>query len=156
MADSKDNLLEQAVTSYVTQLGEENVISNDAMKGDVQKKLKQMIIEEIENQIRLKYKSELLLEADQKAKENAKLYKINEFKAIMISGIIIAFLMGLGVNQLTDFITYLKTDTLSSSPAITTLIIAGVCISICVLLFIYNFIIEALKIIKKEGKGDPK
>ena len=156
MADNKDNLLEQAVTAYVTQLGKENVIGNDSMKGDVQKKLKQMIIEEIEKQIRLKYKSELLLEADQKAKESAKLYKISEFKAIMISGIIIAFLMGLGVNQLTDFITYLKTGTLSSSPVITTLIIAGVCIFICVLLFIYNFIIEALKIIKKEGKGDPK
>lgn len=156
MAENKDNLLEKAVTAYIAQLSEKKVISDDSMQGDIQESLKSMLTEEIEKQIRLKYKSELLLEIDQKAKESAKLYKIKEFKTIMISGIIIALAMGLGVNQLTDFITYIKTGTTSSSPVAFTLIIAGTCLSICILLFIYNFIVEALKIIKKEGKGDPK
>ena len=131
--------------------------SDDHQDEETINALKSMIISNIEEQIIEKNRSKMLLELDKEAKRKAKLYKIKEFRSVLISGIIIAFLMGLAVNQITDFITYIKTKSIDNSPVGITLAIAGICIIICLIVFFYHFVVEGLKIIgKEEHSNDDK
>lgn len=75
---------------------------------------KKQLILEIEDEIKKEYETEIRNEAISKAKkyiEQAKIStRIKELKSMMVIGIIVAFLVGLSVNQLTEMILFLKKD----------------------------------------------
>lgn len=113
---------------------------------------KKKIIEEIKEA----YKQELIREADIEIKKELNRQKIKELKSLMWSGFLLAFIVGLAVNQATDIIGYFKGPVSDDDIWITIVITAMLCM-ICLGAYVYSFlknVIDLFDDIKKEKAED--
>lgn len=136
--------LENVVKSYVEH--DENC---KGISDDIAEILERKIIDDIKSKIINDYAHKY---AERKAIE----YRVNELKPLLIDGIIIAFLMGIAVNQFTEILTGLKSCFPDSYTFGITLFLSLLAVGICVIIYINKFIVASLKIIndKKRGSSD--
>ncbi len=95
---------------------------------------KKKIIEEIKEE----YKQILIQEADIEIKKEVNRQKIEDLKSLMWSGFLLAFIVGLAVNQATDIIGYYK-GTVTADKIWPTIIITAVLCMICLIAYLYSF-----------------
>lgn len=95
---------------------------------------KKKIIEEIKEE----YKQTLIQEADIEIKKEVNRQKIEDLKSLMWSGFLLAFIVGLAVNQATDIIGYYK-GTVTADKIWPTIIITAVLCMICLIAYLYSF-----------------
>lgn len=93
---------------------------------------------EIINEIRDEYKKELIQEAFNEAKKVSERQKIDDLKSLMWSGFLLAFIVGLAVNQATDIIGYYK-GTVTIDTIWPTAIITIILCLICLGAYLYSF-----------------
>lgn len=129
-------ILDIVVSQYVHNNAEEKQ-EQPLILAAAEESIKKKIIEEIEPGIREEeYKK---AKAKVEAEENEK--KLEELKEIIWSGFLLAFLVGLLVNQVTDVITRLK-----SGSMIWTVIMIIVLGGICFVVFCWMFVARVKKI----------
>lgn len=130
-------------------------IIRDSVSKEEQEDLIEALRERTKNriiqEIKAEYKAEVLKEVDFEIQQQANAKKISELKSLMWNGFVLAFVVGLVVNQVTDVIGYYK-GSVSLSVIWPTNIIIAVLLSICLAFYFYGFIKSALSIINKEEK----
>ena len=114
----------------------------DALK----EKKKAQIIEEI----KATYREEIFKEAEEKLKKKTHKKKIDELRELMWNGFILAFVVGLAVNQVTDVIGYYKGSVALEKIWPTSIIIA-ILLVICVLFYFYYFMRNALSLVNEKN-----
>ena len=119
----------------------------------LREKLKADIIEEI----RLEYKDEIVAQANDDIQKRVNKEKIEQLKSLMWNGFLVAFLVGLAINQITELITALK-KLVPIDINIVTTIISIVLLGIVVSMYVYQFIKDAINtwnvIEKSNQKGE--
>lgn len=111
---------------------------------------KKKIIEEI----REEYKEELMQEVDMEAQKESNRQKIEELRSLMWSGFLLAFVVGLAVNQATDIIGYYK-GTITVDHIEPTILLTLVLCVICIAAYLYSFCKNAVSLfdeLKKDKK----
>ena len=107
----------------------------------LKKEKKRAIIQEITDE----YRDEIIKKAEVEIKKRNQNKKIAELRSLMWDGFILAFVVGLAVNQATDFIGYYK-GSVSLAGIQSTVIIMGILLVICVGLYFYRFLKNAIEI----------
>lgn len=111
---------------------------------------KKKIIEEI----REEYREELLQEVKSEAKKESDRQKVNDLKSLMWSGFLLAFIVGLAVNQATDIIGYYK-GTVTVDKIWPTAVLTVIFCLICLGAYLYSFWQKVISIYddwKKDNK----
>nr|DAI79368.1 MAG TPA: Protein of unknown function (DUF1129) [Caudoviricetes sp.] len=129
------DILDKAVRLYVRDGCDKNDKEDVLQAAETQ--IKEMIIKEIRAEVKAEEKEKARAEIE--AEENEK--KLEELKDIVWSGFLVAFLVGLLVNQVTDVITHLKHDSMGWTAII--IIIIGM---ICFITFLYMFLARIKKL----------
>ena len=97
----------------------------------------------------VKARDDAVKDASELIEKKAGIKRIKEFKKLAIDGLIVAFFVGLLVNQFTDIIGFFKgsfqTQNIWSTVGITIVLLL-----ICLGIFLYLFISELLKMLGKE------
>ena len=129
-------ILDKVVSQYVHNNAEEKQGQPNILAA-AEENIKKKIIEEIEPEIREEeYRK---AKAEVETEENGK--RLEELKEIIWSGFLVAFLVGLLVNQVTDVITYFKSGSMPW-----TVIAIIVLLFICLAVFFYMFATRVKKI----------
>lgn len=113
----------------------------------LREKIKKMVVEEVKQE----YKAQVMADAESDIQQRISDNRISQLKNLMWNGFLIAFLVGLAVNQITDLIGYWK-GSVSLSSLMPTLIITVILVAICMGLYFYNMIKETVDIYKKIKK----
>lgn len=108
----------------------------------LREKKKQEIIEEIKKE----YKDELTKEINTEIKNEKNRQKINDLQSLMWSGFLLAFVVGLAVNQTTDIIGYFKGIVTIDNIVPAVLITVILCVT-CIAAYFYTFIKNVLSLI---------
>lgn len=125
--------LDKVVSAYVHNNAEEKQEEPDILSA-AEDSIKKRIVEEIEPVIKEKVKAQVETEENEK--------KLEELKEIIWSGFLVAFFVGLLVNQVTDVITHLKGND-NMQGTLTAIIIL---LLLCLAVFLYMFIAKVKKI----------
>ena len=125
--------LDKVVSEYVHNNAEEKQEEPDILSA-AEDAIKKRIVEEIEPVIKEKVKVEVETEENEK--------KLEELKEIIWSGFLVAFFVGLLVNQVTDVITHLKGDDNMQGTLAAIIILLLLCLAV----FLYMFIAKVKKI----------
>lgn len=125
--------LDKVVSTYVHNNAEEKQEEPDILSA-AEDSIKKRIVEEIEPVIKEKVKAQVETEENEK--------KLEELKEIIWSGFLVAFFVGLLVNQVTDVITHLKGND-NMQGTLTAIIIL---LLLCLAVFLYMFIAKVKKI----------
>ena len=143
--------LEILVDNYI-KLKEDVVLKESAGIKDkeeytasIKKSLLSQIYTEVENEVR----DDAIQKADKIIEKRADKKRINEFRRLTIDGLIVAFFVGLLVNQVTDIIGYLK-GSFETSDIKSTVIISAVLLIVCIIIISWLFISEVIKMLEKE------
>lgn len=91
-------------------------------------------------------------EIDIEAKKEENLQKIEELKSLVWSGFLLAFIVGLAVNQATEIIGYYK-GTITVDDIIPTIIITIILCIICLAAYMYSFFRNAISLFENIEKG---
>lgn len=110
----------------------------------LKRQYKSDIIEEIKAEYREELRQELMQEAEYLQQQQ----QIKDLKATLWSGFLLAFVVGLAVNQATDIITYLKGAVTPSNIWVTVWIVVVLCL-LCVGAYLYLFMRNVLSLLKK-------
>lgn len=94
-------------------------------------------------------RDDAIQKADKIIEKKADKKRINEFRRLTIDGLIVAFFVGLLVNQVTDIIGYLKGCFEMPNIKITMIFSVGLLI-ICIVIISWLFISEVIKMLEKE------
>lgn len=113
----------------------------------LREKIKKMVVEEVKQE----YKAQVMADAESDIQQRISDNRISQLKNLMWNGFLIAFLVGLAVNQITDLIGYWKGN-VSLNSLMPTLIITVILVAICMGLYFYNMIKETVDIYKKIKK----
>lgn len=123
MKDKKELIIQEAPSD-----------DRDEFRALFRENKKKKIIEEIKEE----YKQILIQEADIEIKKEVNRQKIEDLKSLMWSGFLLAFIVGLAVNQATDIIGYYK-GTVTADKIWPTIIITAVLCMICLIAYLYSF-----------------
>lgn len=115
----------------------------DALK----KEKKRAIIQEIRDE----YKAEIIKEAESEIEKKIQNKKIDELRSLMWDGFIVAFIVGLAVNQATDIIGYFK-GSVSLTDLWSTVAIMSILVVVCVVIYFYRFFKNAIQIFNEKMK----
>ena len=120
------------------------------IKGDsyFYKAVKERFISDIKEEIKVEYKEEMKKNAEEEREKIRLINKIKDFKALFFSGIIIAFIVGLLVNQVTDIISIFK-GALNAKFLIYSVGYSFIIAVVLYLIIKFSLLSEILKIIKK-------
>lgn len=140
-----DKLLD-AVMKQKEELISEQV--TDADKNEMIIALREKKKTEIVNEIKQEYKQQLKEEVDIEAEQKLHQQKIDDLKSLMWSGFFLAFLVGMAVNQVTEFIGFYK-GTVQMNSVRSTVVLSLIFIAICIVAYLLSFLNNALSIIKK-------
>lgn len=113
----------------------------------LREKIKKDVVEEVKQE----YKAQVMADAENDIQQRISDNKISQLKNLMWNGFLIAFLVGLAVNQITDLIGYWK-GSVSLSSLMPTLIITVVLVAICMGLYFYNMVKDTVDMYKKIKK----
>jgi hypothetical protein len=109
------------------------------LKRQIEDTLRQQVISEI-TQEKVK---EMVATADEQIRKAARIKKIKEIKELAVQGFIIAFFVGLLVNQVTEIVSFFKTHYNLTNIWYTVLISSGlafVCFLLCMITFVRNMV----------------
>ena len=109
---------------------------------------KKQLKKEIQEEIEVELKEEVLREAQNEIEKKAGLKRIEEFRKLAIDGFAVAVFVGLFVNQTTELIGYFKGTAVLNSMVLT-LVFAFIFILICIGIFVWKFLQEFIKLLKK-------
>ncbi len=129
-----------------------NAEASDEDKSELIASLRERRKKKIIEEICAKYKEELMREIDIEAKKEANLQKIEELKSLVWSGFLLAFIVGLAVNQATEIIGYYK-GTITVDDIIPTIIITIILCIICLAAYMYSFFRNAISLFENIEKG---
>ena len=111
--------------------------------------IKKQLTDKIYNEVRKEVRDEALADADELIEKKAGVKRIEEFKKLTINGLIVAFFVGLLVNQSTDIIGYFK-GSFETQNIWYTVVITAVLFLICAGISLWLFISELIKMLRKE------
>ena len=145
MSEKLDSLVEKYAS-----FNSEKILNQDAPQdakeeyfAAVKHTLKKQIYEEIEIEVRDKAVATAQKEIERLADQK----RIDEYKKLMFEGFLVAFFVGLLVNQSTNIIEYLK-ELLEFPKIGSTLIIIIVLLVVCGVIYCYRFISELIRMLK--------
>ena len=142
--------LETLIDNYISQsdrLFKENVVPDE--KDTFKEAVKAVMTKKIYDEIRQEVKDEALADAEEIIEKEAGLKRIREFRKLTVDGLIVAFFVGLLVNQSTDIIGYLK-GSFQTQNIWNTVWISLALLLICVGIFGWLFVSELIKLLGKE------
>ena len=147
MSNTLETLLDKYLKLEEKILFRENAVPNEkeAYVDAIKKQLSDKIYAEIKQEIL----ESVLADAEEIIEKKAGLKRIEEFKKLSIDGLIVAFFVGLLVNQSTDIIGYFK-GSFSTNNIWLTVGVAVVLLLICVGIFVGLFISELIKLLRKD------
>lgn len=114
--------------------------------GAVKDKIEKIIYEEIKDEVR----NQAIADAEKEINKRVGMKRIREYKNLILTGIIVAFFVGLLVNQVTDIIALCKGSVTLENIGIT-IIIIFVIIVICIFIAIGLFLSEIIKMLESEN-----
>ncbi len=135
---SKDDLIREEISEA----------DRDELIASLRETMKKKIVEEVKEQ----YKQEIIEEANDEMTKAANRQKLKEIKSVMWNGFLLAFVVGLVVNQVTDLVGFWK-GTVSAGDLGKTIILVIVLLAVCLLLYGYSFLASAISLfddIKKD------
>lgn len=118
----------------------------------LREKLRRQIVEEVKTE----HVQEMSDAADEEIERRANIEKLSQLKSLMWTGFVVAFVVGLFVNQITDIVGVFK-GTVNLQSVWPTIIISIVLFLICLGLYLYSFfknVIEMYNDIKKKKKDN--
>lgn len=146
-----DKLLDAFMKSKAELIqGEAPAEEKDELIAALREKKKEDIVKEIKSQ----YKKELLKEINTETAKEIHRQKIRDLKSLMWSGFLLAFVVGLAVNQATDIIGFYK-GTVTIDRIWPTVLITFILCLVCILAYLYSFCKNALSLFD-EMKKDKK
>ena len=113
----------------------------------LREKTKEKIIQEIKD----KYKEEVVEAANLEIEKKKQKKKLDELRSLMWNGFIVAFVVGLAVNQVTDVIGYYKGN-VKLDVIWPTNIIIMILVLVCVILYGYSFLKNVIEIYNENRK----
>lgn len=116
---------------------------NDLAEALIKNKKEQIIAE-----IKAEYRKEVIKEAHIEIQRKVFKQKLTDLKELMMSGFVLAFIVGLAVNQMTDIISYCKGAS-SIQDIKTTIIITAILFVLCLGFYAYNFVKTAIEVIEQ-------
>lgn len=147
MSKELSKLLDQYIASKEDVFAaESNPEEREKLKNAVKESLEKKIYNEIKNEVRDK----AIADAENEINKRADRKRISEYKSLTITGIVMAFFVGLLVNQITDIIGIYKGTVLQEKLGCT-LIISIVLLLICIAIAIGLFISEIIKILERDN-----
>ena len=147
MSETLKTVLDKYIESQNKVVFRENAVPED--KDGYVDAIKKSLTDKIYDEIRAEVRDEALADASKIIEEKAGLKRIDEFRKLAINGVIVAFLVGLLVNQSTDIIGYWKGSFQASNIWITVKIAVALLV-ICIIIFAYMFISELMKMLRKD------
>ena len=146
MSETLKTVLDKYIESQNKVVFRENAVPED--KDGYVDAIKKSLTDKIYDEIRAEVRDEALADASKIIEEKAGLKRIDEFKKLAINGVIVAFFVGLLVNQSTDIIGYWKGSFQASNIWITVGIAVALLV-ICIIIFAYMFISELIKMLRR-------
>lgn len=152
------NKLNKLITKYIEDAIElkpkEDIISPEEI-GIIKDKLIAAQTEEIVDEILAQYGEEVKLKVQEDerkkiAKKSAE-NQIKQVRSLIIEGVIIAFIVGIAVNQITDIISILKNG--AGHAVIISFIIMLIAVGLLAIIIMYN-IAKTIRSFMKEFKDD--
>lgn len=145
MSKALDTLIDKYINMENLRVFKEDIAPEDteAYIKAVKCQLKDQIYKEVCEEVR----EEALEEAEKITEKKARQKRIEEFRKLTVDGLIVAFFVGLLVNQSTDIIGYFKGSFITPNIGIT-VVIAVVIFLVCVGLCGFWFISEILRLIE--------
>lgn len=145
MSKALDTLIDKYINMENLRVFKEDIAPEDteAYIKAVKCQLKDQIYKEVCEEVR----EEALEEAEKITEKKARQKRIEEFRKLAVDGLIVAFFVGLLVNQSTDIIGYFKGSFITPNIGIT-VVIAVVIFLVCVGLCGFWFISEILRLIE--------
>lgn len=107
--------------------------------------LKRKIYKEIKEEV----KDEACREAARDIENMAELRRINDFRKLAVDGLVVAFFVGLLVNQCTDLIGYFK-GSVTLDNVYHTIILCIVFLVVCILVFGSVFVSSLIRMLKEK------
>lgn len=138
-----DKLLDAFIKSNADLLNEEAPQEvREEFIAALREKKKADIIHEIKEE----YKTELMEEVNLEAEKGLNRQKIEDLKSLMWSGFVLAFVVGLAVNQATDIIGFYKGTVTVGKIWPTAILALGLC-AFCILAYFYSFLRNAVSLL---------
>ena len=139
------------VTNYYISTKHDRVFKTDI--GDIppaeyENALKKDLINRIYDEISEEIYDDVVNEANKSIEKIETIKKIQEYKKITVEGFLVAFFVGLLVNQVTDVIGYFK-GTVQVSDIWPTIVISVILLIVCTGFFIFMFLSEIIKLLKE-------
>ncbi len=149
-----DEILTKIVDDHIDSIIDDtkSLEERNELKLLLKEKRKAQIIDEIRNAYELEWNAEL----EKKQSQVNRQKKIEDLKELLFTGFILAFVVGLAVNQVSEILNYVK-GLSSWNDLLTSIILSLFLIGICLLMYWYSFYKEAIKYIKNslnEEKGE--
>lgn len=126
----------------------EAIIKAEAEIGEREELIESLRIQKrnrIIEEIREEYKEELIQEVNEKAEKESERRKIEDLRGLMWSGFLLAFIVGLAVNQMTDIIGYYK-GTVTLEKIWPTMLITAILCLVCLGAYLYSFFQKVISI----------
>ena len=149
-----DEILTKIVDDHIDSIIDDtkSLEERNELKLLLKEKRKAQIIDEIRNAYELEWNAEL----EKKQSQVNRQKKIEDLKELLFTGFILAFVVGLAVNQVSEILNYVK-GLSSWNDLLTSIILSLFLIGISLLMYWYSFYKEAIKYIKNslnEEKGE--
>ena len=145
------NKLHYVITNYVKLKGDDVLAGSDENNKEFMQALEERLEEEIKEELREEMYLEAVNRAGEEIDKRAGIKRISEIKKLLLNGFIVSLFVGLLANQLTEIIDFIKGDTVEH--IISTSVVSGILLIICILIFIYMFINEFIRFM---SRGDDK
>ena len=136
MLDALMRAKEQTIVKTAPEEDKEELI------GALREQMKNKIIQEVMEE----YKEQIIAEANLEIEKRKQQHKVKELRSLMWNGFVVAFVVGLSVNQITDIIGYYK-GSVQLTALWPTIIITVILVAICIVLYLYSFLKDALNIL---------
>lgn len=147
MSQALETLIDKYIDSQDAVVFRDNAVPDD--KEAYVNAIKKELTDRIYNEIRKEIRDEALADASELIEMKAGIKRIEEFKKLTVNGLIVAFFVGLLVNQSTDIIGYFK-GSFETQNIWSTVGIAIVLFLICSVISLGLFISEIIKMLRKE------
>ena len=147
MSETLHTVIENYIASKSEKILQQEASDNEKEEytNAVISKLEDRVYDEVKRDVRDK----ALAEAEKIIEKRSELRKIEELKKLTVEGLIVAFFVGLLVNQVTDMITFFK-GTVTPSNFYVTIIIIFVLLFICISLTLGMLISQLLTLVRKD------
>lgn len=146
MAEKLDTLIEKYVTANSQEVFKDE--ANEENKAIYLEAAKIRIRQEIYDEVRAEVKDSAIAEAEKDISERTEFRKIDELKKLMSQGFIVAFIVGLLINQVTDLVGIVK-GSYGIEYATKTIWWTLGLLAVCITVYGWLFISEFLKLLNK-------